>query len=216
MAQISEFSLILGALGFSLGHIDAETMGLITLVGLITISVSTYMIIYSHPLYDFLSPWLKVFERQQPSREMSLDSVAKDEASQIILFGLGRFGKGIVQALRERNYHVTSVDYDPELVQTGDFMGNPVLYGDAEDPEFIASLPLTNVEWIVSTTRDYHVSQVLLQTLKRLGYAGRIAVAAHKPDDVIKLKQAGADLVLEPYVDAAREAAFQFYATSSV
>jgi predicted Kef-type K+ transport protein len=47
VAQISEFSLILAAPGVSLGHIDRETMGLITLVGLITISVSTYMIIFS-------------------------------------------------------------------------------------------------------------------------------------------------------------------------
>ena len=60
VAQISEFSLILGALGLSLGHISAETMGLITLVGLITISASTYMIIYSHQLYDRLAPWLKI------------------------------------------------------------------------------------------------------------------------------------------------------------
>ena len=40
MGQISEFSLILAALGLSLGHIDKPTMGLITLVGLITIGLS--------------------------------------------------------------------------------------------------------------------------------------------------------------------------------
>jgi Kef-type K+ transport system membrane component KefB len=44
VAQISEFSLILAALGMSLGHIDETTMGLITLVGLITIGLSTYLI----------------------------------------------------------------------------------------------------------------------------------------------------------------------------
>ncbi len=38
VAQISEFSLILGALSLSLGHIDTDTMGLVTLAGLITIS----------------------------------------------------------------------------------------------------------------------------------------------------------------------------------
>ena len=65
VAQISEFSLILGALGLSLGHVDANTMGLITLVGLITISASTYMILYSHPLYLWFAPWLGVFERKK-------------------------------------------------------------------------------------------------------------------------------------------------------
>lgn len=215
VAQISEFSLILAALGFSLGHIDAETMGLITLVGLITISASTYMIIYSHPLYEYLAPWLKIFERQQPGREMALDNISEDDSTKVILFGLGRFGKGIVQALRECDCNVTGVDFNPDLAHQGDFMGYPVVYGDAEDPEFIASLPLADTQWVISTTRDYHVSQVLVNTLRNLGYAGRIAVAAHEPSDVNRLKQAGADLVLEPYVDAAREAANRLTSESS-
>ncbi|MCP5441234.1 MAG: cation:proton antiporter, partial [Chromatiaceae bacterium] len=69
VAQISEFSLILAALGLSLGHLGQDTVGLITLVGLITISASTYMILYSHTLYEWLAPWLSVFERKVPHRE---------------------------------------------------------------------------------------------------------------------------------------------------
>ena len=80
VAQISEFSLILGALGLSLGHIDAETMGLITLVGLITISASTYMIIFSHQLYERLAPWLQIFERRRPHREGGQGAVPEDGA----------------------------------------------------------------------------------------------------------------------------------------
>jgi len=62
VAQISEFSLILATLGFNLGHIDEKTMGLITLVGLITIGISTYLIIYSHQIFNFVSPVLSIFE----------------------------------------------------------------------------------------------------------------------------------------------------------
>lgn len=207
VAQISEFSLILGALGLSLGHINAETMGLITLVGLITISASTYMIIYSHPLYEWLAPWLKVFERQRPHREIAQGTVSDDGMAQIILFGMGRYGSGIARALRARGSRVLSVDYNPELVRSGDPMGYPVMYGDAEDPEFIASLPYVRSQWIVCTARDLHVSQALIHSLRSLGYAGRIAVTAHSPAEVVTLEQAGADLVLVPFVDAAREAA---------
>lgn len=207
VAQISEFSLILGALGLSLGHINAETMGLITLVGLITISASTYMIIYSHPLYEWLAPWLKVFERQRPHREIDQDAVPDDSVAQIILFGMGRYGSGIARALRARGSRVLSVDYNPELVRSGDPMGYPVMYGDAEDPEFIASLPYVRSQWIVCTARDLHVSQALIHSLRSLGYAGRIAVTAHSPSEVVRLERAGADLVLVPFVDAAREAA---------
>ncbi len=207
VAQISEFSLILGALGLSLGHIDAETMGLITLVGLITISASTYMILYSQPLYERLAPWLNVFERQHPHREIERGGAPADGVTEVILIGAGRYGSGIAQALRGRGCRVLGVDYNPELVRTGDSMGHPVRYGDAEDPEFIASLPLARTRWVVSTARERHVNQVLIHSLRSLGYAGRIAVTAHAPAEVARLQQAGADLVLVPYADAAREAA---------
>ena len=206
VAQISEFSLILGALGVSLGHIDRETMGLITLVGLITISASTYMIIFSHPLYEKLAPWLKIFERRTHHRERDQDMTPKDGICEIILFGMGRYGTGIAQALRARGCRVITVDYNPDLVRSGDAMGFPVLYGDAEDSEFVVSLPLADVRWIISTARERHVNQVLIHSLRSAGYAGRIAVTAHSPVDVARLEQAGADLVLAPFADAAREA----------
>jgi len=207
VAQISEFSLILGALGLSLGHIDAETMGLITLVGLITISASTYMIIFSHPLYERLASWLQVFERRQPHREMAQGVAPQSGGAQVVLFGMGRYGSGIAQALRARGMQVLSVDYNPELVRSGDAMGHPVLYGDAEDPEFIATLPLGDVRWVVSAVHERHVNQALVHTLRSQGFAGRIAVTAHSPVELARLNQAGADLVLMPFADAAREAA---------
>lgn len=208
VAQISEFSLILGALGVSLGHIDGQIMGLITLVGLITISVSTYMIIYSHPLYNLLSRWLGVFELKQPHRETGQDLLFDNvTAPHIILFGVGRYGQGIAQALRARGCQVVGVDFNPELIRKGDPMGQPVLFGDAEDPEFIASLPLTKTQWVVSTVSELHVNRTLIYTLLNLGYEGKVAVSAHSVIDATRLEQVGADLVMIPFADASREAA---------
>ena len=207
VAQISEFSLILGALGVSLGHISAETMGLITLVGLITISASTYMIIYSHPLYERLATWLGVFERRQPHREAGQDIVPDDAVPLVVLFGLGRYGNGIARTLRDRGWRVLGVDFNPDLVRAGDTMGQPVMFGDAEDPEFIATLPLGRAYWVVSTARERHVNLSLVHSLRSLSYSGRIAITAQASDEAARLEQAGADLILVPFTDAAREAA---------
>lgn len=104
VAQISEFSLILGALGVSLGHIDADVMGLITLVGLVTIGLSTYMILYSHVIYGWLAPWLHVFERQVSSQEQHLEQRmgAVPSQMQMILFGLGRYGSNLARPCTRR------------------------------------------------------------------------------------------------------------------
>ena len=56
VAQISEFSIVFVAMGITLGHIGIEALGLTTLVGLVTIMMSTYMILFSHVLYDKLAP----------------------------------------------------------------------------------------------------------------------------------------------------------------
>ncbi len=205
VAQISEFSLIMVALGLSLGHLEPETVGLVTLVGLITISGSTYMILYSHVLYERFAPWLGIFERKHPYREAAY--AAPPEGSEdVIVLGLGRYGQNVSHILRQRGCEVLGVDFDPEIIRTMQRNGYAMLYGDAEDPEFLGTLPLNRVKWIVSTAPDRQVNLALLQGLRHHAYQGRVAVTAHSPANADLLKQAGADLVLRPFADAAKEA----------
>ncbi len=112
VAQISEFSLILGALGLSLGHIDKSTMGLITIVGIITIGLSTYMILYSGYLYERLSPWLSVFERRNPYKELN-EGTSVNSKVDVLLFGLGRYGRNIWIRLLQRGKQIAALDVDP-------------------------------------------------------------------------------------------------------
>jgi Kef-type K+ transport system membrane component KefB len=209
VAQISEFSLILGALGLSLGHIGDEDMGLITLVGLITISASTYMILYSHPLYERLSPWLRPFERKEPFREISHERMPADPGYDVLLFGLGRFGTGIAQGLQARDVRTLGVDFDPEAVRACNAGGFVARFGDASDPEFLATLPLARLRWVISTVREPDVSLALLHGLRQAGYRGAVAVTVHTRQEEQRMRDAGADHVLLPFADAAREAAEQ-------
>jgi len=193
-------------LGLSLGHIDADTMGLITLVGLITISASTYMILYSHPLYERIAHWLKVFERKQAHREEALNQNVENNGYDVILFGLGRFGSGIAQELRQRGHRVLGVDFDPDLVSRQKESGYTVCYGDAEDPEFLGTLPFDQVRWVLSSVPESAINLALVNGLREQGFKGQVAVTAHSIRNAQQLKDAGANQVLIPYADAAVEA----------
>lgn len=203
VAQISEFSLILGALGVSLGHIDRETLGLITLVGLITIGLSTYLILYSHPIYNRISPWLGLFERRHPYREISDKDGQASESPDIILFGLGRYGRNISEHLVRRGNKVLAVDFDPQAVADGGNFLFPVRYGDAEDPELLENLPLLQTRWVVNTIPGREVNLSIIKALRAMGYPGRIVLTAHSQGEAEAYSHAGADKVLWPYVDAA-------------
>jgi Kef-type K+ transport system membrane component KefB len=204
VSQISEFSLILGGLGVQLGHLAPETMGLITLVGLATIGLSTYLVLYSHQIYERIADWLTPFERTIPHRETAGDAVPSKMG--YVLFGLGRYGNNIAHYLREKGVSVLGVDFDPQVVASWRRQGHPAQYGDAEDPEFAASLPLSEAEWVVCTAPALETNATVLQAVRERGYRGRVALTAHHVHDAEMLKRAGADLVLMPFVDAAREA----------
>lgn len=206
LGQISEFSLILAALGLSIGHIDAEIVGLITLVGLITFSLSSYMISYSDLLYESLAPWLTAFERRAPHREQAQDVQGEDAEADVILFGLGRYGSRMAHVMRQRGLNVLGVDFDPEAVRARRREGIWVRYGDAEDPEVFATLPLGRARWVMSSIPQRAINLALLHALRHQGYRGRIAVTTHTPSTTEVLQATGADLVLLPFADAANEA----------
>jgi Kef-type K+ transport system membrane component KefB len=205
VAQISEFSLILIALGFSLGHIDSSAVGLVTVVGLITIGLSTYLILYSHPLFDRLAPALSVFERSGKIRELEERAT---EDYDVIVYGFGRYGSSIVHELVDAGQRVLVGEADPSIVASGEPPeGAALVYGDADDPEFAETLPLERARWVICTVAQPDPNLALLHALRHLGYAGRVGLTAHTVVDARRLELAGADAVLRPFVDAATHVA---------
>ncbi|HSW38475.1 MAG TPA: cation:proton antiporter [Acidobacteriota bacterium] len=206
VAQISEFSFILAAMGLSLGHISTETVGLITLVGLITIGLSTYMILYSYPLYEKLSPFLRIFERHVAHPEDTRPSSQEMKDVDVILIGLGRYGRNIARDLYRLEKKVVCVDFDPEVLAKWRMKARPCIYADAGDPEAYDYLPLGSASMVINTIAGYDLNMNLLKTLKERSYSGRIILTAHNYKQAQSYYQAGADRVLRPFVDAAETA----------
>ena len=213
VAQISEFSLIFVAMGVSIGHVEEDALGLVTMVGLVTIAASTYMITYSHRLYALFEPVLGIFERRGTPREPSDAAAHRGDRYKVIVFGLGRFGTAIGMRLQKRGVTVLGADFNPLAVRRWRELGLASEFGDATDPEFVAELPLSQADWIVSTVPIHPTGlshedtrTTLIQLTRTAGFSGRIAVASHHPRDTEALFGAGADIVLEPFQDAADQA----------
>ncbi len=216
VAQISEFSLIFIALGAALGHVGAVDVGLVTLVGLITIGLSTYMILYSGYLYRWLEPWLGVFEFRTPYREQMGEPETTATHTDVIVFGLGRFGNNVARGLRQQGLEVLGVDFDPEVVRHWQAQSHPAVYGDANDTSYVALLPLQQARWVISTIPPHPAgitqddpTLTLMKTLRAHGYRGRVVATVQRAVDVPRYKQAGADAVLLPFADAAHRAVEQ-------
>ncbi len=213
VAQISEFSIIFVAMGISLGHISASALGLTTLVGLITIALSSYMILYSHRLYGWLAPWLGIFERDTPFRELAVENApSQTQRPDVLVFGLGRYGSRLALKLQAQGMRVLGVDFDPEVVKEKQGSGLDARFGDCEAPDFIESLPLAGVPWVVSSLPEVEANRALLHALAEHHYRGHLAVVARHESDVEALSALGALEVILPFHQAADFAALDIAA----
>lgn len=213
VAQISEFSLIFMSMGVTLGHVEPEALGLVTLVGLITIAASTYMITYSHPLHALCEPLLRVFERRTSPRENDRATDGDEFDYDVVVFGLGRYGESIARRLERERLRVLGVDFNPLSVQDWRTQGGLAVYGDVTDPEFVATLPLQSASWVISAVADHEtgiahedIRQTAIAATRAAGFRGRIAVRSRRTDDADVLIASGADVVLVPFQDAADRA----------
>jgi Kef-type K+ transport system membrane component KefB len=110
VAQISEFSFIFAAMGLSAGLIDPSILSLIAVVGLVTITLSAYMILYNQWLYEKVVRLglLKVFRaKQEPESEP--DDALRDH---VIVVGMNSLGLRLVRELQARGETVLAIDTD--------------------------------------------------------------------------------------------------------
>ena len=205
VAQISEFSLILIALGFSLGQVDQSVLSLVTLVGIITITVSTYFILYSDQLYAWLKPGLGIFERSSAN---VVDEERQSHPYDAIVVGAGRMGSDIITGLVKRKAVLLVIDIDPQALRRVRKLGVDTLYGDVSDPEFSSHLPLNETTTLICAVPESTTNLVLLDTAQRSGFTGKMCLTAlddrtaemlQQNDRVslIRPLQMAADLVVE-------------------
>lgn len=215
VAQISEFSLLLVAIGASAGHIGSDELGLVTLVLMITMGVDVHLIIHAQTLYGWVGKYLRIFERKDPYREDdNTRSLSNIEDNSVILIGLGRYGSKIFGQMIGRGRKTVGVDFDPEAVKAWKAKGEDVVFGDAEDPDFAHSLPLSNARWVVSSIRDNHLNNGIITALRNEGYKGLFACATEEsPAASDERLDERVDLLFDPFEDSAVQATDLIFTT---
>jgi len=204
VAQISEFSLILIALGVKMGHLTGEIISLITLIALITIAGSTYMIIYSNQLYRLLSRYLVLFER--PGKKIDEHKYHKDENYDIILFGHDDIGFDITTSLKKIKKKFLIIDYDPKVIINLSKEGYDCKYGDVNDTELLDELNFSKTKMVISTIPAIDTNLLLIRKVKDVNKDAIISVVAQQIDDALKLYDAGATYVIMPHFLGGRQA----------
>jgi hypothetical protein len=197
VAQISEFSLILMALGLSFGHIGREAVSLITLVGIITITGSTYFVLHADSMYLHLKRFLWIFELRKTKKGEDKDERIKDK--DMIIFGYDRVGYDFVHVAEKMKHNYFVVDFDPGSIRKLEKSKIPHQYGDAEDIEFLEEIGLTKAKIVISTIPDFKTNLKLVYFYRNHNKHGIIIVISHNIRDTRELYKHGASFVVMPH-----------------
>lgn len=195
LGQISEFSFILiGMWIVSWVITDPNIQVVATIVWLITITWSSYYIIYGEKLYKKC----KFFLKYLPWVRNKVSKKTNKSGYDIMLFGYWRFGSNLYKHLNNK-WTVVIVDENPLVTWNLYNEGKNCIYWDAGDIDFLEELNIKDTKMIISSIKKFDENMVLLKTMKRNNKNLIIILVANYIQEAIKLYEQGADYVILPH-----------------
>lgn len=207
-AQISEFSLILIFLGNKLGHVSDKVVSLITVVGIITFTVSTYMVVNGSKLYLYLSRFLSIFEKKHTKEDINQFSEEMENLKDhVVLVGGDQMGQSILRALEDLGKEIVVIDFDPAVVDKLKDKKVHMIFGDISDLDIQEKARLDTAKLVISTVHDIEDNIFLLKQHKHEKIQAKVIVMALDGSDAKILYEEGADYVILPHLAGGKQIA---------
>jgi Kef-type K+ transport system membrane component KefB len=214
LSQISEFSLVICALGVTLGHVPQEVMSVLVFTLLITSVLSTYAIEYNHQLYLWLKPALKkIGLKDWEDKEMNDDH--EHESKPIVFLGFSRFASSLFQELLDRDPELIEqigvVDFNPQVKMELDRRGVQSVYGDIAHADTLDHAKIHDAKVLICTIPDAILkgttNSKLLRQLQSLAPEANAIVTSEIYSEARELYQEGAAYVFIPRLGSIKELA---------
>jgi CPA2 family monovalent cation:H+ antiporter-2 len=199
LAQIGEFSFILGGLGLALGLLPQEGMSLVLAGALVSIAINPLLFTLIEPLRRWVlarSAFARELEsRQDPYAELPMDTDRKYLERQIVLVGYGRVGRRIAKVLDEQGIPYVIAEQNREVVDQLRKEGKAAVSGDAADPVVLIQAHIAKAAMLVVATPDSISARQMVETAKTLNPEVEIVIRTHSEDESYLMRRDGVGTV---------------------
>lgn len=200
LAQIGEFSFILGALGVSLGILPKEGMSLILAGALISIAINPLVFSFIKPFKKWVlsvSETARKYEyRIDKFAELPMSTERKYLEGQVVLVGYGRVGKRIAKDLTDCNIPFVVAEQNREIVEDLRKKGVAAISGDASDPTLLVQAHIANAAMLVIAIPDTINIRKMCEIAKTLRPEIQIVIRTHNEDESKLLRSESVGKVL--------------------
>jgi Kef-type K+ transport system membrane component KefB len=208
LAQISEFSLVIGYLGVQLGHISSGLNSAIIFAFVITALITPALYRQADAIHDRLSGLLTLLGFKAPE----IKSAGEEESYSLALLGFHRITSSLLHELKIRHPELLSetlvVDFNVNIHDRIASFGPTVRYGDLCNPETLHHAGVDKAKVIACTIPDDVLKGTtnlrIVKAARRINPDAIIIANAIKLGDSRELYEAGADYVFLQRIETAR------------
>jgi Kef-type K+ transport system membrane component KefB len=204
LCQISEFSLVLLALGLGSNQLSAESSSMVTFAFVLLATLSTFAMTKSGSLVRAIIPFAKrcgIHDLDRPGMSSS-DSVGHGSA-RIVFLGFFRTASSLLEELSRKNSplleDIAVLDFNPVVHRTLKSRGIQAIYGDMSQRDTLRHAGIGHAQVILSTLPDAILKGTsnarLVREARELNPSALIVATAENFPQVSELYAAGANFV---------------------
>lgn len=187
MTQVSEFGLIVGAVAVVGGFIDEGVLGFLTLVALLTMAISVYVITYNEALLERSRRWIERLGGNGGRRPKP-----DEYRDHVVVVGFDEIARRAILLLDDRYEQVVVIDRNVEEVEAIEAAGYDAVFGDVKYEKIRKEAGLKHADFVFSSSVQTDVSRIILDETKP---ETTVFLEAEWGEDAAELYELGADFV---------------------
>jgi CPA2 family monovalent cation:H+ antiporter-2 len=211
LAQVGEFSFILGGLARDHGLLPAAGYNVIVACAIVSIAINPFLFRGLEPMEAFVRrrPWLSRLLEARSGRRRDRVNAGTVRAIEgrtgplAVVVGYGPVGRTVDRLIREAGVETVVVDLNLETVSALAGEGRLALYGDASHPDILKKAGIARASHLVITLPHSLNRGPMITAARQISPSCRILVRARYLRERRELEQAGADIACFEEAEAA-------------
>ncbi len=195
LAQIGEFSFIVGTVGRSLGLLPEEGYQLIVAGALLSITLNPFLFGLIPPLEARLRD-SRVMTRLMDRRAGDLARLRPEERETLrlhaIICGYGRVGRLIGPAFERRGFRYVVITQQRNEVDRLRATGVIAIYGDAANQAVLEMADLSHARLVVVATAEPNETRLIVERVRAMNPGVDLIVRTHSDTEAAHMRSLGA------------------------
>jgi CPA2 family monovalent cation:H+ antiporter-2 len=201
VAQIGEFSFVLGRQGADLGLLTAGELRVFFAASVITMVIAPLALRFGPGLAAGASRMKGIGRIDSPAAG-EITVPAGQAGPQVVILGYGVGGEMLAEVLREAGVPFVALDLNAERVRRARREGTPLYYGDVTSHGILKRAGVANASQVVVVLNDPRATVQAVRAAREVGPTAVIIARARYVGETHALLAAGADEVVAQELEA--------------